>query len=435
MNLEKLLAENMIRFGTRNLTEHQVRKILKEQVGAPGAVKNANANLNTFIDTPTTWGPFFTKQVATMKALLTRSAITFTNTTIDVAAAWLVVFNKVGQSNDMAKSLKKGVDAINAIAEYSCDDTAINWTKQESIQLNESPDEKGKVLTVGIVTAAGPSNQTPGESSEFAVIISYMNNYNIAKVAQLDYTQTSKSTGLGTYVDNIDVTLKSFIAKKQPGEGSLDLANSENYDKAYLYSAQKYTPATGASVGTQITTTTFTPGPELKSDLPANMFAKMKIKLEPTMPELLVTAIETAKKLGQITGLRIESGASFDEEVKYDNAAFAKEVGLAPNQVPSDPTLDKEGTVTDPMSGGNAFLAYMRGKAIQTAIGNTAGVTPTMVATVATGGAAARFAALYFNIKKPDGSTTITADDLKSVGAKTNIQQLGGLLQILKSGL
>jgi hypothetical protein len=31
MNLEKLLAENMIRFGTRNLTERDVRKILKEQ--------------------------------------------------------------------------------------------------------------------------------------------------------------------------------------------------------------------------------------------------------------------------------------------------------------------------------------------------------------------------------------------------------------------
>ena len=32
INLQKLLAEKMIRFGTRNLTEHQVRKILKEQV-------------------------------------------------------------------------------------------------------------------------------------------------------------------------------------------------------------------------------------------------------------------------------------------------------------------------------------------------------------------------------------------------------------------
>jgi hypothetical protein len=255
-------------------------------------------------------------------------------------------------------------------------------------------------------------------------------------VAQVDYTQTSKSTGLGTYVDNIDVRLNNgFIAKKQPGEGSLDLANAEDYGNAYLYSTQKYTPATGASVGTQTTEVVWTEGPETKADLPQNMFAKMSIKLEPTMPELLTTTIENAKKIGQITGLRIESGASFDEEVKYDNAGFAKVVGMAPNQVPADPTLDKEGTVTDPMSGGNAFLAYMRGKAIQTAIGNTAGVTPTMTATVATGGAAARFAALYFNIKKPDGSTTITKDDLKSIGAKTNIQQLGGLLQILKSGL
>lgn len=430
MNLEKLLAANMIRFGTRNLTEHQVRKILKEQTGNPGVVVNPNPLIQTFVTTPTSWPPIFTKHVATMKALLTKAGITFSNISIDLAAAHIILCT-AGNSKELFQALKKGkIEMIGPIVDPQIVDN-VTWAKQTPIQLNESPDEKGKVLTVGIVTKDGPSNQTPGESSELTAIVQYMNDYNIAGITQHDYNINVSGAD---DMEQINIQYpNSMIQPKQPGAGSLNIGNSfGEYTWPILYSTQKYTAATGASVGTQTTDVVWTEGPETKADLPQNMFAKMKIKLDATLTPLLTTAIEGAKKIGTITGLRIESGASFDEPVVLNNAAFAKEVGMASNQVPADPTLDKEGVVTDPMSGGNAFLAYMRGKAIETAIGNTAGVTPTMTATVATGGAAARFAALYFNIKKPDGTTTTTKDDLKSIGAKTNVQQLGGLLQIMK---
>ena len=58
-----------------------------------------------------------------------------------------------------------------------------------------------------------------------------------------------------------------------------------------------------------------------------------------------------------------------------------------------------------------------------------------MVAKVATGGDAARYSALYFNIKMPDGSTTTTKDNLASIGAKTNVTQLGGQFKMARLSL
>ena len=107
-------------------------------------------------------------------------------------------------------------------------------------------------------------------------------------------------------------------------------------------------------------------------------------------------------------------------------------VGMPANKVPADPTKDQAGVVKDPMTGGNAFLAYYRGIAMKNALGNQAGVTPTVVAKVETGGEAAQYAKLFFMVKKPDDSTTITKDDVASIGTKSTSADLGGKFQCIK---
>lgn len=453
MNLEKLLAENMIRFGTRNLTEHQVRKILKESA-APTAVANADPVVQAFVTTATNWGPTFASNVKTVTNLLNKYGLKFTNATNEKAAAFIALYytcysgaGTFGKMKDVIK-LKELIEAREA-------NMPITNFRATMIQLNESPDAPGKVLTVGNVTATGVSGNDPGNASELADILTYLNDFNLGALASANYTAAPGKTPSFDYFSVIPYVMRtpsagystkqildgSFIEGipgKTPGAGSLNFAEGENGafntagDEFYLYASQNYIAASGVSTGTQTTDIIWTEGPETKADLPKNMFPVLSIKLDATLTPLITTAIESAKKIGQITGLRIESGASFDEPVKLDNAGFAKAVGMATNQVPADPTLDKEGVVTDPMSGGNAFLAIMRGRALQTAIGNTAGVTPTMTAKVATGGDAARYSALYFNIKMPDGSTTTTKDNLKSIGAKTNVEQLGGQFKIAK---
>jgi hypothetical protein len=188
-----------------------------------------------------------------------------------------------------------------------------------------------------------------------------------------------------------------------------------------IYSLTKYEAAAAQSVGKQITTITVTPGPVVPIDA-TDAFEVLKTQLSTKGTEDITTAVAGLSKLGKITGVSIESAASFDEPVKLDNAGFAKQLGLQPNQVPADPTKDAEGEVKDPMSGGNAFLAYQRGQALKNLITNLIpGVTPTVTAKVAKGGAAARYAKVNITVQKPDGTTEITSDDLNTqgIGSKT----------------
>lgn len=447
MNLNKLLAENMVRFNTKNLTENQIKKILKEAIGSIPAAKNPEPAIQSFITTKSNWGPLFAQNVNTVINLINKYSPVFSVLSNEEAAAW-ITFSRVAlqgytSTNPLFKA--KTVEKVKEAMEFAFQGNTYSitaWDSETVIQLNESPDTPGKVLTVGTVTATGVNGQEPGNSSEYNDIIKLLNDYNIGQLASVDYRATRK----GSYVPQIDIAPYSLVKQKitggsfiegtlgQPGAGSLDIENAldQNSLFAIIYSTQQYKAASGVSAGKQTTTITYIPGPEVTAPLPPNLFPVMGIKLDPAASPAIATAIADMKKLGEITAVRIESGASYDRPVKYDNAGFAKAVGMQPNQVPTDPTADAEGEVTDPMSGGNAFLAYQRGQAILNAIGNTAGVTPTMKAEVKTGGDAAQYARLVFTVKKADNNTTITADDLKSIGVASSTETLGGQMKIVK---
>lgn len=455
MNLNKLLAENMVRFNTKNLTENQIKKILKEALGAIPAATNPDPVIQSFVTTKTNWGPLFKQNVNSALNLLNKYTPLFSVLTVEEAAAWLA-FSRAALTADVSKNpivkAGKSVEKLQQEMEYQFDGATYSitaWEDETVIQLNESPDEKGKVLTVGVVTSTGVTGLEPGNSSAYEDIIKLCNDYNIGQLASTDYRATKK----GSYVSQIIIDPYSISKQRQgnyieassftsgyvgqPGVGSLDIENSLDTQtlRVVLYSSEQYKAASGVSTGTQNTTITYIPGPEVTAPLPPNLFPILGIKLDPAASPAIATAIADMKKLGEITAVRVESGASYDRAVKLDNAGFAKAVGMQPNQVPADPTADAEGEVKDPMSGGNAFLAYQRGQAILNAIGNTAGVTPTMKAEVKTGGDAAQYARLVFTVKKADNTTTVTADDLKSIGVASSTEKLGGQMKIVRLSL
>lgn len=453
MNLERLLAENMIRFGTKNLSERDQLKLLKEAIGAPPAMTNPNPIVQEFITNNTIWGPNFKQQVNSVTNLLNKYSPAFSNATNAEAAPWIAFAHTAAvdytQRNEFRKGIKS-IEKLQALLE-SLATPIDNWDSATIIQLNESPDAPGKVLTVGNVTSQGVNGTDPGNASDYTEIIKYLNDFNIGNIAATDWTATRN----GAYTAQIDINPfkmspglagsapkniasgTSFIPgdpKKTPGAGSLDI--EESYDDistdAIIYSTQQYKAASAKSDGKQINTITYTPGPEVTAPLPSNLFPVLGITLNPDAAPVIAQSIADMKKLGTITAVRVESGASYDRPIDLDQAGFAAKLGLQPNQVPADPRADAEGTVTDPMSGGNAFLAYQRGQAIMKAIGNTAGVTPTIKAEVKTGGDAAQYAKLIFTIKKADSQTTITDDDLKSIGAASSTTQLAGMMQMVK---
>jgi hypothetical protein len=425
MNLQRLLAENMIRFNTKNLNENQIRKLLKEQVTIDTNQKGSGM-LAKFVASPNEWGPNFTANMNSVKTLLTRNKIKFTYVDTATAAIWITIAGYAFQRGKYADLNALSVSAFSKSCESNTTVDTSAWAEEWTVQCMQSPDDPTKILTAGVITATGASGTNEGESSSLADVVQYLNDYNMGETIK----------GLCAYKkpSQIDVSQDSVQEgdpNTTPGAGSLYVTNVQT---GYWQMCYSQTAFTAASAGTKVTTSTetlWTPGPETTADLPKNLFPVLSVKLDASQSPAIAKAIEDAKKLGQITSVRIESGASFDEPVKLDNAGFASKLGLQPSQVPADPTKDAEGQVKDPMSGGNAFLAYQRGQAMLAAVGNLAGVTPTMIATVAKGGDAARYARLVFGIKKPDQSTTTTKDDIANIGMKSASADVSGKMQLL----
>lgn len=448
MNLERLLAENMIRFNTKNLNEHQIRKLLKEQLSVSGTPTSGVPVINQYINDSSLWTPGFTSAFNTTKALLTQNKVPF-SAGVDLAAAWLVMLQMTpgDDANAAVKKPFKSVETLKQYIEYV--GPSAPTMQAVEIQLNESPDVKGKVLTSGVITKTAKTGEQPGEASDINDIVQFCNDYNLNAIA-------AGMTSAGTNIDCIkiepfkylDPKAAQTIAQAQaykgitggtfvqgqpgktPGAGSLIVEAAS--PEGSVYSLSKYTAASAMSTGKQITTITVTPGPVVPIDA-TDAFEVLKIQLSPKGTEDITTAVAGLSKIGKITDVSIESAASFDEAVKLNNADFAKQLGLQPNQVPADPTKDAEGEVKDPMSGGNAFLAYQRGQALKNLITNLIpGVTPTVTAKVAKGGAKARYAKVNIKVQKPDGTNEITSDDLNTQGIGSKTVEGAGMFKMYR---
>jgi hypothetical protein len=445
MNLQRLLAENMIRFNTKNLNENQIRKLLREQLSVSGAPKSAVPLVDQFVNNPSGWGPEFKGAVDSQKSILTKNKVPFAVGT-DLAAAWIAVYETLYGFTDPKKNLK----SIESLKQYiEAESSYDNLSTAVEIQLNESPDAKGKVLTSGIITKTAQTSDVPGEASDINDIIQFCNDYNLNSLIKgitatgvndeyVIYLQpyyigsgnlSSKYINPGAKGAVMGGSFVEGVPGKTPGAGSLELTLG---GQACIYSSTKFVAAGAMSAGKQITTITVNPGPVVPINA-SDAFEVLKTQLTANGAQDITTAVTGLSGIGKITNVSIESGASFDEPVKLDNAGFAAKLGLQPNQVPADPTKDVEGEVKDPMSGGNAFLAYMRAEALKNLIAKLIpGVTPTVTAKVAKGGAAARYVTLNITVQKPDGTTEVTKDDLNTVGIGNKSVEGAGIFKIYR---
>jgi len=449
--MKNILAENLLRFGVKNLSDSDLyrisqSKLLKEEISKV-------LNLPNYPTTVFTADSDFNEAADMIKSWIAQNKLTFNTPDAHV---WLVFYiliseGRSGWAEKWAKVSKQG--NVNKILELCKSVTMVDVVRnvlsnavsgRVEIQMNEHPDQKGMVLTAGVIKPNSFTQGDPNGASNIREIVTFLNDHNLTNAL---------ANPLGT--NGIDIepykigreSRKIFntgtdafvpgLPGKDPGAGALDLVNADyqyNYD-AKFYSIGKFDAASAKSTGTQPTTIIFTPGEELTANLGKQLFKTGTITPESDMAAKVKEAVDGAKKIGTITAVRIESGASFDRPVNADNATFAKMVGMPTNKVPANPKVDKQGTVTDPMSGGNAFLAHYRGIAIQNALGNQAGVTPTMVAKVEKGGDAAQYARIAFTVKKPDGTNTITNDDIKSIGKGSVSSDLSGIFKVVKYDL
>jgi len=423
--MKNILAENLLRFGVKNFSHedlYRVSQLLKEQFALPAAPKIDLVKLRAI--------PDFAAAEDIVKTFMSRSKVLTTVT--DAAAMYVFGTARKAQKDAIELFLKNPDRGIQQLVnnKYSFKSSAdeIGQSTETLIQFNESPDAKGQVFIQGTMTATSyAASDVPNGAANINDIITYMNNYNILALAN--------GVNTGFDVDPMtkgDSDFKTDVKPGQPGYGAFLPEESFGGFANWLYGLVSFKAASAQTTATTKTEITYIPGPELTSDLGKQLFKTGTITPEPTLAQRVKEATDAAKSLGTILSVTIVSGASFDRPVNADNAQFAQMVGMPANKVPADPRKDQEGIVKDPMSGGNAFLAYYRGIAIKNAMGNQAGVTPTIVAKVETGGDQAQYARIIFYVKKPDDTTIITKDDVASIGTKASSNELGGKFQCIK---
>ena len=429
MNLEKLLAENMIRFGVKNLNTSNKKSIilLKEaaflmEQGGAAFVRSMDPKEKAIIDQVKAvngfngWGDIF--------SFLKSEGILF-NFDQEIATDWILLGYIRKYLNE--KILKKYVKrpekfdaAANALVLTLNDAIASNvgqgTAKFNEFQFNQSPENEKNILTLGKITAAGLDKtvgQTYASDSNLEELCRWANTYNIVNCKTINPGASGYEMGSPSVNKN----------------GALDIANtflsSEDPDDIWFWSLKGYTPPAAKT-----TVTTETPPPVLvvgdvtETKIPAQ-YEPYAYKPSDEALSQLLTTIQNAKKLGDIIDLTVIGSAS-TERIKAKDGGELLDIwkkmnqpgvdklvpnksGLQGEKLPPDEVIFGSGTVgkvTDYMASGNAFLADLRKRQIVNFL-TSKGIGVDYSSAVIADGEQARNIRVQFKVKAPDTNQII----------------------------
>ena len=219
MNLQKLLAKNMVRFGTKNLTEQLYKTLLNEQVKAGGTVAelpDLEAGYRGKAETSITRalakypkgvryraaiiaiGAGFANLAAKIKGLRFDPKSVLNGDSQGIIDFLAPYSDGAGRSetslfSDGPKTEEKAVEALI----QSC-----NFTYEKK-DVSVYPGQNGGVATLGRVDYMAVAHQGRQKSTNYNNLIEYLNRFNIGNVIFGDFTQYNLSSMLDSnnYVD------------------------------------------------------------------------------------------------------------------------------------------------------------------------------------------------------------------------------------------
>lgn len=215
MNLQKLLAENMVRFGTKNLTEQSHKTLLNEVVKPGGLVEDQPKLVLNYKGGAET---------AITRALAKWSKPNVYNAAIlAVGAGFANIAAKTkGLRYDQKSILKGGSEGIIDFLAGSQSPTedfayyepkleakavealiqSCNFTYEKK-EIAVYPGPRGGVATLGRVEYSAVADQGIQKGTGYESLISYLNRFNIGNVIFGDFTQYNLSSMLDSnnYVD------------------------------------------------------------------------------------------------------------------------------------------------------------------------------------------------------------------------------------------
>jgi outer membrane protein OmpA-like peptidoglycan-associated protein len=398
-NMKNILAENLLRFGVRNLSESDITNI-----------SNIILNEQVLITTPE-------------NLRLNSQQITEFEADEYMKAGYAYTL-KVFQQNNVIFSVTQD-DAAKVVAYHTMS------TKRDSIEpitfskrtLSLPKSTSGNVKTYGVFSPTGaPVNTlTTISESTYNNIVLYLNNLMLLQLMKPD--------------ESVKTTAGIKISLINPGKQGTVLSIPKSFETRQTEGLHCYgtmrTTITKEPANTNPTILTVpTTKPELVKKFDESLFVTNKITLANTSElDEMISELNTILQSNQnykIKSIIIESSASGDRSVGGKSGYPNDQADLKKYPI-GTPYRPKTATES-----GNAALAYGRGNTIKTYLeSNNIGVVPTIDALIQTGGDQAQYAKVFIVlVDMSTGGKEISAPALKSIVTKVTQTNLQDTLQI-----
>lgn len=436
MSLEKILAENMLRFGTKNLgdTVNKVKRLV-EALGAGDGVGQGVVIPTDVLALIQAVGPTST---AYKNALMSTNAMkipVLCNGSIIDAIIYGAIKGNAAQLGTGAllkligakdKFRAKLSQILNGLPEDS-----LGFADYGSLSFNPYPEDPTKVATYGEVTAAMGRMGEEQAGSDYMELLKYLNTYNLLNCINTKWV----ADGVQQYVmgGGYDVIEKDGFLNLDAGPA------------LYAYSDICFyaTAAAGRSkAGKKVTTSKFVAIAGDKQNVPIDKdtFPKGTVAVNDAGWSKIsnaLTGFQNDPKFGgagwKITGLQVSTAASLGEPVESPTVAdFSRMSGvsvqdLAAAGITDANVKDPKGLQAGPAKAGRSgqdFLAITRANNIKQKLEAAfAGIPVTITPMLATGAAEGRFGSVTFTVMGPNKEVTIPAE-MASTGKTGAAQDL-----------
>jgi hypothetical protein len=425
LSFEKILAENMLRFGTKNLgsTVNKLKRLIEglgagDGVGAGVAIPaDALALIQSVGPTCTAYKNAVQQTNAMKIPVLCNGSIidAIIYGAIKGNAAQLGtggLLKLLGMKKSFAQKLKKILDGL--------PEDSLKFADASTISFNPYPEDPTKVATLGEVTAAMGRGGDQQAGSDYMELLKYLNTYNLLNCINTPWV----SEGVQQYVLG-----DSYAGNDDNGFLDLDAGPAlYAYGDICFYA----TAAAGVSkAGKTVTKSKFIPQAGPVQDIPIgpDTFPAMKVAVADAgwtkisdQIDGFTTSPEFGGKGWKITAFTVNTAASLGETVKSATAAsFATEAGVQLSDVTAAGITDsnvkdisqKSPLVAGPAKAGRSgqdFLAITRANNIKARLESAyPGIPVTTAPVLALGKASGRYGSVTFTVSGPNKELSIPA--------------------------
>ena len=434
MSLEKILAENMLRFGTKNLgdTVNKVKRLVEalgagDGVGQGVVIPTDVLNLITLVG-----GRSQAYKNAVQSTNAMKIPILCNGSIIDAIIYGAVKGNAAQLGSGGLLKLIGAKDKFNARLTQILDglpSDALGFYDVGTISLNPYPEDPTKVATKGEVTAAMGRMGEEQAGTDYMELLKYLNTYNLLNCISTKWT---------------DANVQQYVLSQSEVEKD-GFLNLDSGPALYAYPDICFYATAQAGVskaGKKVTTSKFVAIAGDKQNVPIDKdtFPKGTVAVNDAGWSKIsdaLTGFQNDPKFGgagwKITGLQVSTAASLGEPVESPTVAdFSRMTGvsvqdLAAAGITDANVKDPKGLQAGPAKAGRSgqdFLAITRANNIKQKLEAAyAGIPVTITPMLATGAAEGRFGSVTFTVMGPNKEVTIPAE-MTSTGKTGAAQDL-----------